>query len=130
MVHFKYKKLLKIDHYLRLGPNHYKTEQVKLDNSLAYTFGVKPEAKKREDTPAPNSYKPERIITKVGPAYTFGYKPDDPNNWVNLARQIALNYNAKRRGSDASAGTYDVGEEIKTNGYSNGTGKGFALKFL
>lgn len=110
-----------------------------MDHSPAYPFGIKPEARKREDTPAPNTYKPERIVLKPGPAFTFGYKSDDPNAWANLARQISLNYSEKRRGSNASAGTYDVGEEKNnqtitethvngylnghTNGYVNGTGR-------
>lgn len=54
---------------------------------------------------------PERIITKAGPAYTFGYKSDDPYKWINLSKHIHLSYSTERRGSNASAGTYDINEE-------------------
>lgn len=106
-----------------LAPNQYKPEEVKLDHSPAYPFGIKPTEKKRQATPAPNAYKYERIITKAGPAFTFGYKPDDPNSWANLERHIAFNYSAKRRDSNASAGTYDINEEINSNQVNGGTGK-------
>lgn len=61
-------------------------------------------------------------MTKIGPCYTFGYKKDDPFAWANLERQIAFNC-SQRRGSNASAGTYDIHEDLTSNQVNGGTGK-------
>lgn len=57
-----------------LGPSAYAAENVNLDASPAFTFGVKTEKKIRSDSPAPNMYNPEKCNQQHQPAFSFGVK--------------------------------------------------------
>lgn len=55
-----------------LAPGSYAPEKCTLDHSAAYSFGVKPELKIKNDAPAPNQYQPEKCNLEFQPAYSFG----------------------------------------------------------
>lgn len=70
-----------------LAPCAYETEKVKLDQSIAYSFGSKFTHDKPNSNPAPGAYEVEKVHLDHAPSYSFGSrlnhdKPSDtPGNF-------------------------------------------------
>ena len=66
-----------------------------LDGAPKYSFGVKSQIEKPNDTPAPDAYKIERSNTIIlyhrSPKYTFGIRPADerPNDTPGMTLFIS-----------------------------------------
>lgn len=65
-----------------LAPGSYAPEKCLLDHQAAFSFGIKPEQKIKNEVPAPNQYAPEKFKLEYQPAFSFGarHNLEKPNN--------------------------------------------------